>query len=302
GVISSPHPVREAQCIKISFSLSLKSKMSKGPGLFTDIGKKAKDLLTRDYSSDHKLTVSSYSTAGVALTSTAVKKGRVSTGDVAALYKYKNTIIDVKLDTASIISTTLTFTDIVPSTKTIASFKLPDFNSGKLEVQYFHDHATLTSAVALNQSPIIDVSATVGTPTIAFGGEASYDTTSGRFAKYTAGISVTKPDSSASIILGDKGDSIKASYLHHLDLSKKSAAVAEITRRFSTNENIFTVGGSFAVDHLTQVKARLNNQGKLGALLQHEIIPKSVFTISSEIDTKALDKNPRFGLAIALKP
>ena len=36
-----------------------------------------------------------------ALTSTSVKKGGLSTGDVAALYKYKNTIIDVKLDTAS---------------------------------------------------------------------------------------------------------------------------------------------------------------------------------------------------------
>lgn len=36
-----------------------------------------------------------------ALTSTALKKGGLSTGDVAALYKYKNTLIDVKLDTAS---------------------------------------------------------------------------------------------------------------------------------------------------------------------------------------------------------
>ncbi|KHN36298.1 mitochondrial outer membrane protein porin 2-like [Glycine soja] len=276
--------------------------MSKGPGLFTDIGKKSKDLLTKDYSSDQKLTVSSYSVSGVTLTSTSVTKGGLSTGDVAALYKYKNTVIDVKLDTASTISTTLTFNDVLPSTKTIASFKLPDYNSGKLEVQYFHDHATLTTAVALKQSPVIDVSATVGTPTIALGAEAGYDTSSGGFTKYTAGISVTRPDSSASVILGDKGDSIKASYLHHLDLLKKSAAVAEITRKFSTNENTFTVGGSFAVDPLTQVKARLNNRGKLGALLQHEIIPKSVFTVSGEIDTKALDKNPRFGLAIALKP
>jgi len=59
----------------------------------------------------------------------------------------------------------------------------------------------LTTAVALNQSPLIDVSATVGTPSIAVGGEAGYDTTSGRFTKYTAGISVSKADSSASIIM-----------------------------------------------------------------------------------------------------
>ncbi|KAF3951638.1 hypothetical protein CMV_022736 [Castanea mollissima] len=276
--------------------------MSKGPGLFTDIGKKAKDLLTRDFNSDQKFTVSTYSDAGVALTSTAVKKGGFSTGDVAAQYKYKNAVFDVKVDTESNISTIITFTEILPSTKTIASFKVPDYNSGKLEVQYFHDHATLTTAVALNQSPAIDFSATIGTPSIAFGAEAGYDTTTGNFTKYTAGLSVAKPDSSASIILGDKGDSIKASYVHHLDQFKKSAAVGEITRKFSTNENTFTVGGSYAIDSLTVVKAKLNNHGKLGALLQHEVIPKSVLTVSGEVDTKALDKNPKFGLAIALRP
>eukprot|EP00261_Vitis_vinifera_P021460 XP_010652706.1 PREDICTED: mitochondrial outer membrane protein porin 2 [Vitis vinifera] len=276
--------------------------MSKGPGLFADIGKKAKDLLTRDYISDQKFTVSTYSDTGVAITSTAVKKGGLSTGDVAVQYKYKNSVIDVKADTGSNINTTLTFTEIIPSTKTIASFKFPDYNSGKLEVQYFHDHATLTTSVALNQSPAVDLSVTIGTPSIAFGAEAGYDTTSGCFTKYTAGISVAKPDSCASIILGDKGDTIRASYVHHLDSLKKSAAVGEISRRFSTNDNTFTVGGSYAIDPLTNVKAKLDNHGNLGALLQHEIIPKSILTLSGEFDTKALDKTPRFGLALALKP
>lgn len=276
--------------------------MVNGPGLFSDIGKRARDLLTKDYISDQKFSISTCSDTGVALTSTAVKKGGLSTGDVAAVYKYKNTIIDVKLDTESNISSTFTINDIVPSTKAIASFKVPNYSSGKLEVQYFHDHATCTTAVALNKSPVVDVTATLGTPTIAFGVEAGYDTTSGTFTKYTAGVGVSKPESCASIILGDKGDTIKASYLHHLDQLKKSAAVAEISRRFSTNENTFTVGGSYAIDNLTVVKAKLNNHGKLGAVLQHEVIPKSVLTIASEFDTLALDKTPRFGLALALKP
>ncbi|KAG5535504.1 hypothetical protein RHGRI_023317 [Rhododendron griersonianum] len=276
--------------------------MSKGPGLFSDIGKKAKDLLTKDYITDQKFSVSTYSDTGVAITSTAVKKGGLSAGDVATQYKYNNTVLDVKFDTESNILTTLTVTDIIPSTKAIASFKLPDYNSGKLEVQYYHYHGTFTTAAALNQSPVVDISATIGTPTIAFGAEAGYETTSGKFSKYTAGVSVNQPDSCASIILGDKGDSIRASYVYNFDQLKKSSAVGEITRRFSSNENTFTVGGSYAVDNLTLVKTKLNNHGKLGAVLQHELIPKSVLTISSEFDTKALDKTPRFGLALALKP
>lgn len=71
----------------------------------------------------------------------------------------------------------------------------------QLEVQYFHDHATFTTAATLKQSPVVDISATLGNPTIAFGAEAGYEASTGNFTKYTAGIGVTQPDSSASILL-----------------------------------------------------------------------------------------------------
>lgn len=211
-------------------------------------------------------------------------------------------MFDVKIDTDSSVLTTVTLTEILPSTKAIASFKVPDYNSAKLEVQYFHDHATVTAAAALKQNPLIDITATLGSPVISFGAEAGYDTTSKTFTKYNAGISVTKPDACLSIILGDKGDSLKASYLHHFDEFKRTAAVGEVYRKFSTNENTITVGGLYAIDHSTAVKAKLNNHGTLGALLQHEVLPRSLVTVSSEIDTKALEKHPRFGLSLALKP
>ncbi|CAH9138518.1 unnamed protein product [Cuscuta epithymum] len=277
--------------------------MSIGPGLYSSIGRKAKDLLTKDYVSDQKLSISTISDSGVALTSTAVKKGALSTGDVAAQYRYNNAIVDVKVDTESNISTTLTVANILPSTKAIASLKFPDYNSGKLEFEYFHHHATLAAAVsAPKQSPNVDLSVTFGTSTFAVGAEAGYETSSGKLTKYSAGISVTGPDSCAALILGDKGDSIKASYTHHPYASKKAAVVGEILRRFSTNENTITVGGSCAIDELTNVKLKLNNQGQLGAVLQHEVFPKSILSISSELDTKALEKTPRFGVALALKP
>ncbi|XP_057806769.1 mitochondrial outer membrane protein porin 2-like [Salvia miltiorrhiza] len=276
--------------------------MSKGPGLFSDIGKKARDLLTRDYLSDHKFSVSTYSESGVALTTSTVKKGGYSSGDVQVQYACKNTCADVKVDTESNIAATLTVTDIIPSSKTVASVKYPNFESGKLEFQYFHPHASLTAAVSLHQTPPVNFSATLGTPTFALGAEAAYETSSRKLTKYTAGITVTKPDSCASITLGDKGDTLTASFIHCLDQSKRSAAGGEITRKFSTNHNTFTVGGSYALDDLTLVKLKLNNHGTLGTVLQHEVIRKSLVTISSELDTKALDKTPKFGVCFALKP
>ncbi|CAI0464592.1 unnamed protein product [Linum tenue] len=276
--------------------------MSKGPGLFSDFGKKAKDLLTRDYLSDQKISISSFTDSGVALTSNVVEKGGLSSGDVAAEYKHKNATVGFKVDTESNVITTVSVTDYPSSTKSIASVKLPDFNSGKLEVQHFHHHAGVTAALGLNKSPSIDFSATVGTPTIAFGAEASYLTSTGDFSKYNAGVSLTRPDSNASAILADKGDSIRVSYLHHLEQLNGGAVVAEISRRFSTNENTLTVGCSYVVDSTTLLKAKLNNHGDLGALLQHEIKPKSFLTVSGSFDTKAFQKTPKFGVGLSLKP
>lgn len=276
--------------------------VTKGPALFSEIGKKARDLLNKNYSCDHRFTISTESDTGVALSSTVAKKGGLSAGDVAAVYKHKNAVLDVKVDTESNVWTTLTVSDIFLSAKTVASLKLPDYNSGKLEVQYLHEHATFTTAVGLNQSPSADFSATIGTPSIAFGAEASYLTASGNFAKYNAGVSLTKPDSSASVILADKGDSLRVSYLHQLSQLNGGAVVGEVSKRFSTNENTLTVGCSYVVDPHTVVKAKLNNHGNLGALLQHELIPKSFLTISGAFDTKTLEKNPKFGLALSVKP
>ena len=98
------------------------------------------------------------------------------------------------------------------------------------------------------------------------------------------------------------GDTLRASYIFHLDEMQKNAVVGEVTRRFSTNENTFTVGGQYVIDPQTTVKSKLENSGKLAALLQHELKPKSILTVSGEFDTKALDRAPKFGLALALKP
>ncbi|KAM0823057.1 hypothetical protein ACQ4PT_071102 [Festuca glaucescens] len=275
---------------------------AKGPGLFSNIGKSAKDLLTRDYTYDQKLTVSSVSSSGVGLTSTAVKKGGLYSFDVAGVYKYKNTLVDVKVDTQSNVSTTLTVLDVLPSTKLVTSVKLPDYNSGKVELQYFHEHATFSTAVGTKPSPVVEFSGAVGPQGLAIGGEAGFDTSSGKFTKYSAGIGVTKPEFHAAFILADKGDTIKVSGVYHLDEKQKASAVAEFTRKLSTNENALTVGGLYTVDPQTTVKARLNNTGTLAALLQHEVKPKSLLTISGEFDTKALDRAPKFGLTFALKP
>ncbi|GKE56191.1 mitochondrial outer membrane protein porin of 34 kDa [Tanacetum coccineum] len=198
--------------------------------------------------------------------------------------------------------TTITVDEAAPGLKAILSFKVPDQNSGKLEVQYLHDYAGICASVGLTANPIVNFSGVVGTNIGAFGTDVSFDTKTGNFTKYNAGLSYSNADLIAALTLNDKGDTLNASYYHIVKPLTNTYVGAEVNRSFSTNENTFTVGTQHSLDPLTTVKARVNNFGRASALIQHEWRPKSLFTLSGEVDTKALDKSAKFGLALALKP
>jgi voltage-dependent anion channel protein 2 len=260
------------------------------------------DLLTKDYTYDHKLVISTTTQSGLAFTSNAVNRGDAFLADISTSFRNKNITADVKVDTKSNIITTITVDEFAPGAKSIFSFTIPDHNSGKVELQYRHDYAAITGSIGLKPSPIVEATGVVGSDGFAVGGELAFDTTSGNLTKYNAALNYIQPGFNGSLILADKGDTVKASYLHTVSPTSRTTVAAEIAHKISKNENTFTVGGLYELDILTTVKARLNNHGKVATLLQHEWRPKSLVTISGEVDTKALDKSAKLGLAIALKP
>ncbi|KAJ6771309.1 VOLTAGE-DEPENDENT ANION-SELECTIVE CHANNEL [Salix koriyanagi] len=130
--------------------------MGKGPGLYSDIGKKARDLLYKDYQSDHKFTVTTYTSSGVAITSTGIKKGDLFLADISSQLKNKNITTDVKVDTNSNLLTTITIDEPAPGLKTIFSFKVPDQRSGKVELQYQHEHAGISTSLGFTANPIVN--------------------------------------------------------------------------------------------------------------------------------------------------
>jgi len=275
--------------------------MVKGPGLYTEIGKKARDLLYRDYQGDQKFSVTTYSsTLVLAITTTGTNKGSLFLGDVATQVKNNNFTADVKVSTDSSLLTTLTFDEPAPGLKVIVQAKLPDHKSGKAEVQYFHDYAGISTSVGFTATPIVNFSGVVGTNGLSLGTDVAYNTESGNFKHFNAGFNFTKDDLTASLILNDKGEKLNASY--YQIVSPSTVVGAEISHNFTTKENAITVGTQHALDPLTTVKARVNNAGVANALIQHEWRPKSFFTVSGEVDSKAIDKSAKVGIALALKP
>uniref|UniRef100_A0A2P2LD19 Mitochondrial outer membrane protein porin 4 n=1 Tax=Rhizophora mucronata TaxID=61149 RepID=A0A2P2LD19_RHIMU len=236
-----------------------------------------------------------------ALTATGLKKDQIFVGDINTLYKSGNTTVDVKIDTYSSMATKVIINDILPSTRAALSFKVPDHMSGKLDVQYLHPHAAIDSSIGLNATPLLELSAAIGSKELSLGGEVVFDSATASFLKYNAGIGLNKPDFSAALLLVEKGQALKASYVHSVNLLHSVGA--EMTHRFSSYENSFTIGSSHVLDPFTLVKTRFSDNGKIAMLCQHEWRPKSLITVSAEYETKTIKAAaPKFGLALALKP
>ncbi|XP_047306870.1 mitochondrial outer membrane protein porin 4 [Impatiens glandulifera] len=276
--------------------------MGCGPAPFSEIGKQTKDLLTKDYNFDQKFIFSVPSSSVMGLTATGVKRDHLFVGDLNAQYKSGNTIVDLKFDTFSKISTKVTVDGIFPTTKAALSFSIPDHKSGKLDVQYSHNHATINSSIGLNPNPRLELSTALGNKDIVLGGEIGFETHSASFTKCNAGIGIKRTDFIVSILLEDKGQTVRASYIHHVNQSSGTQVAAEMIHRFSSGlENSFAIGSSHAYDPYTTIKTRFVNDGKVAMLCQKEWRARSLVTVSAEYDPKA-KVAPRLGLALAIKP
>ncbi|KAL4384957.1 hypothetical protein GQ457_15G009130 [Hibiscus cannabinus] len=91
-----------------------------GPGLYSDIKKKARAIFLYIFKLCH------------AITSTGTKKGELLLAYVNTQVKNKNITTNVKFDTKSNLFTTVTIDEPAPGLKTIFSFVVPDQKSGKV--------------------------------------------------------------------------------------------------------------------------------------------------------------------------
>ncbi|KAI5019426.1 hypothetical protein ZWY2020_044314 [Hordeum vulgare] len=150
------------------------------------------------------------------------------------------------------------------------------------KLQYLHPHLGINGSVGLNPNPLLNISGVIGTKALAFGLDVAFDTASGDFTKYNARVSHTNQDLTASLMLSPLWG-------------------AEIATT-SSNENTITIGTQHELDPLTTLKGRYNNFAIVSALIQHAWRPMSLITFSTEVDTKAIEKSPKFGLVLSPKP
>ncbi|CAI5956033.1 unnamed protein product [Closterium sp. NIES-64] len=273
--------------------------MGKGPGSFSDIGKKAKELLFKHYAYDHSINISTKTDSGLKFQTASVKKGDEVSCDVKTEVEIGNVEAEFKLDTKSKLYFKAVYEDLAPGLKLALTGIVPDSKATKAELTYKQELLHVNATVGLVTQPVFEGALAVGTKGVVVGAELGYDTATNSATKYNLGVAYSESDFAASLLIADKLDTLKAAYFQKV---KKDVEVAvEAAHKLSKSDTTFTAGASFELDPLTEAKLRFNNRGTVAALLQHEFRPKSKVTIAGEVDSKALDKSGKVGLAIALK-
>ncbi|KAF3326916.1 mitochondrial outer membrane protein porin 1-like protein [Carex littledalei] len=281
----------------------MEGKTRSGPGFYSEIGKKARDLLYKDYQTDQKFAITTYTANGIALTTSSTKRNELILGEIQSQIKSNNISISLIATSESKVLTTVTLDDFgAPGLKTVLSFMVPSQRSGMLELQYLHDYAAVSAGMSLTANPVVNLATVVGSNAIALGADVAFDSATGNFTKCNAGLNVVNADLIASLTVNEKGESMTASYYHLVSPLTATAVGAELTHSFTNGDNAMTFGTQHLLDPLTLVKARFNNYGMASALIQHEWRPKSFFTISGEVDTKAIEKSSKVGLSLVLLP
>ncbi|MCD7455427.1 hypothetical protein HAX54_028114 [Datura stramonium] len=238
--------------------------MGKQPGIYSDIGKNATDLLYGDY----------------------IRQSPIP---------YHYNLIDWNLYFKCQVS------GIAPGLSTLLKLCIPDLRSNKVEVQYMNDYFGVTTGISLTKSPLLSLSGVTGLGFFSIGTDISFDTATKTLAEYNAGLSFNTEILTASFTLSDKADTLRAHFYRPILPITSTGIAAELTHRFISKQTTVTLGAQHCLFPFMLIKARVTSDGSLGALVQNNVFSALSLTIATELNVMNAMKPAKLGFTLAFK-
>ena len=119
------------------------------------------------------------------------------------------------------------------------------------------------------------------------GGEASYNTTTGKIDKYAAGLGFSAPEYAVALLAADKFKNYSASYYHRV--SRDVEAGAKATYKSSDSKVVLEVGSKTYLDSAAFVKAKINNSGVLTLGYTQALRPGVRASFGVQVETTKLN-------------
>merc|ERR1711970_1130772 len=221
---------------------------------------------------------------GVDFTVSGVKKDDALDGDIKASYKASGYSADIKVAADPKVTSSIAYSQLFPGLKVALNGSIPDKASGKLSFDFTKPLYTVKGNIGLTSTPKAECSVSVGHAGLSVGAEAGYCTKSAAVTKWSLGAAYAASDYKCALIVADKGDTVKASYVH---------TVSDFTT--------FTLGAAHKLENGASTKAKIDNTGIASILYEQEFAPKSKTAVTLQFDTMNLNKSARVGVAFDFK-
>jgi voltage-dependent anion channel protein 2 len=287
--------------------------------LFKDLGKSARDLLTKDYPyEESKVEVKSITASGLTFTSTGK---RDSKGIVSAIIEGKHKVasyatVTDKVSSNGVLSGTLEFHDFgISGLKAVVdgSTNRPDstkdsqplFSTAKTSFEFLHEHFTANGSFDFIKGPTLTASLVAGHAGISVGGDTEYNVADKNLTRYSGILSIVRDDFTITgeirESIGKKeGQQLALSYYHKI--GRDIEVGGEFVRSRGTDSNVVTCGLSYVLDSDTTAKAKVTSNGELALALKQRLSPDVTVTLGALLDTDHLDtkQGHKFGVSVAL--
>lgn len=236
------------------------------PGLYSDIGKKANDLLTKEFPDKLKAEVKTTTPNGVGLEVSMTKSGDSILGVINPKYTFvkQGVTLGFTADTDKNTKFEVSVSKLVPGLKLTTLVDSKKLNAIQFDGEYKHDYVALNASV-----DVLNPNRTEGS----LAGVVGYEGFSvGLQSKYSGGI-LSAVNGTAAYTTNDyvftlfglfKSNKIGVSYFHRIT----PAASAGFDASFDLDKaqavpSKLTVGGSYQLNVDTTVKGKLDTDGKL---------------------------------------
>lgn len=269
------------------------------PVAFPDLDKAVKDLFTKDYPvGQARLEVKTITSNGVNLNVTGhqdVKTGHIFGEGKVKYFDFKNGLTV----TNAVTTNNLLTTQIELENKVSRGIKL-DVLAGylpmtsqknlKANVYYKHSLAHIRLASDIFKGPTFNVDFVAGQDGVYVGGDTSYDLERGSVAKCNASVAYVHRDFTAAIHSSEFFGIFAGSFYQRVNPDVEIGVRASWDSSVATNAINLELGTKYYLDKEAFVKAKVDNQGKLGLAYTQLLKPGIKLSLGGSFDTAKLNE------------
>jgi hypothetical protein len=249
------------------------------PPFFKNFGKSAKDLLSKKYDYQNKLSAKNNVQSDLAIESstTSDEKGNWS-GNVKATYKNKDFgNVETEVDTRGTASSEATFTKLANNTSVIV--KVTEKPTVRASAEYKQENVAAAVGVDWSKTTTTaDGSVSAGLDGFAVGGDGKYDATKSEVASYNAGAEYAAKDFTASVKTDKKFEAVLVSYFHNVNTGRagKTQVGGSFAHDWNKKTQVLTIGTEHDVDAATTLKGKVDSEGGVAGAVEHRLANPAV--------------------------